>query len=161
MTAEEWERIKALFSAALAVPETERAGFLADACGDREDLLRTLAGLLANHSDSVTMTQGERTRGASVLGDGDLVAGRYRVVRFLAHGGTGEVYEVFDERLKLRLALKTLRSDLLSDRSALERFERELLVARQVSHENLCRLFDLVEYDTPVGPIPCLTEARC
>ena len=86
-----------------------------------------------------------------------MVAGRYRVVRFLAHGGTGEVYEVFDERLKLRLALKTLRSDLSSDRSALARFERELLVARQVSHENLCRLFDLVEYDTPVGPIPCLT----
>ncbi|MEO8372907.1 MAG: protein kinase [Candidatus Solibacter sp.] len=157
MTAAEWERVKSLFSASLAVSEAQRAAFLADACGDRKDLLRTLEELLANHAESVSTTHSVGESGTTVLNDGDLVAGRYRVVRFMAHGGMGEVYEIFDERLKLRLALKTLRSELLSDRTALARFERELLIARDVSHENLCRLYDLVEHDTPSGPVPCLT----
>ena len=80
---------------------------------------------------------------------------------FIASGGMGEVYEAYDERLRSRLALKTVRPDVVSEEGALERFKREILIARGVSHENLCRVFDFVEHQTGESKyaecIPCLT----
>ena len=75
-----------------------------------------------------------------------VVGGRFRVVRLLARGGMGEVYEVMDQELGTRVALKTLRLDLADDPLALERFRREVQLARQVTHRNVCRLFDLVRH---------------
>jgi TolB-like protein len=74
---------------------------------------------------------------------GEVVAERYRVERFIAFGGMGEVYEAEDTALKSRVALKTLRLDLSHDARILERFKRELLLARRITHVNVCRLFDL------------------
>lgn len=78
---------------------------------------------------------------------GALVAGRYRVVRFLARGGMGEVYEAEDQALGERIALKTLRtlggSQGSSESRALDRFKREVQLARKVTHPNVCRIFDL------------------
>ncbi|HEY1586504.1 MAG TPA: hypothetical protein VGH63_12505, partial [Polyangia bacterium] len=47
--------------------------------------------------------------------DEELVGGRYRVVRFIARGGMGEVYEVEDTELHDRVALKTIRVELVDD----------------------------------------------
>ncbi len=77
----------------------------------------------------------------------------------------GEVYEAYDERLRVRLGLKTLRADLTPDPDALDRFQREIRVAHEVTHPNLCRVFDLVEHRQPAGAagdrsgvvITCLT----
>src|SRR5262249_40853282 len=74
---------------------------------------------------------------------GEMVAGRYRVERFIAFGGMGEVYEAEDTELKSRVALKTLRPDLAEDARILERFKREILLARRITHVNVCRIFDL------------------
>jgi serine/threonine protein kinase len=68
-----------------------------------------------------------------------------------------EVYEAFDESLRLRLALKTLCSELTATDDDLGRFQGEILVAREVSHENLCRVLDFVEPHTADRIIPCLT----
>lgn len=77
------------------------------------------------------------------LQEGDLLAdGRYRIGRFLGEGGMGSVYEATDLELGVRLALKTLRPES-TVASALERFKREIHVARQVTHPNVCRLYDL------------------
>ncbi|MCG8459717.1 MAG: serine/threonine protein kinase, partial [Holophagales bacterium] len=73
---------------------------------------------------------------------GALVAGRYEIVRFLARGGIGEVYEVLDRELGERLALKTLQAHEAGDGLARERFRREIQLARRVTHPNVCRLFD-------------------
>ena len=70
------------------------------------------------------------------------LADRYRVVRFLARGGAGEVYEAEDLQLGLRVALKTVRPDVAEDPKSLERFKREIQLARQVTHPNVCRIFD-------------------
>lgn len=72
---------------------------------------------------------------------GDLVAGRYRVLRFIARGGAAEVYEVEDQELGQRLALKALRRDPFRAR-AIERFKREINLARQVTHPNVCRIYE-------------------
>ena len=77
------------------------------------------------------------------LAPGAMVAGRYRVVRFLARGGMGEVYEAEDLELRERVALKTVRSEVARDQVAVERFRREIQLARKVTHPNVCRIFDV------------------
>jgi serine/threonine protein kinase/tetratricopeptide (TPR) repeat protein len=79
---------------------------------------------------------------------GDVLAERYRVMRFLAEGGMGEVFEVQDLELGGRLAAKTVRAEVAADPTALERFRREIQLARRVTHPNVCRMFD-VAYHRP------------
>ena len=71
------------------------------------------------------------------------IAGRYRVVRFIARGGMGEVYEVEDLTLHERVALKTVRPEVARDTATVERFKREIQLARKVTHPNVCRIFDV------------------
>jgi eukaryotic-like serine/threonine-protein kinase len=75
--------------------------------------------------------------------EGVTVGERYRIVRHLASGGMGEVYEAEDTLLRERLALKTIRRAAATDERALERFKREIHLARKVTHPNVCRLFDV------------------
>jgi len=89
----------------------------------------------------------------AVFGDGETVAGRYRIVRFLAQGGMGEVYEVEDLELRERAALKTVRPETGADSLAVERFRREIQLARKVTHPNVCRIFD-VSHHRPLHPLP-------
>jgi tetratricopeptide (TPR) repeat protein len=77
------------------------------------------------------------------LAPGRLVAGRYRVVGVVGVGGMGIVYRAQDEQLDLPVALKVLRPEHASDPRFLERFRRELILARQVSHRNVVRIHDL------------------
>jgi tRNA A-37 threonylcarbamoyl transferase component Bud32 len=72
-----------------------------------------------------------------------LIANRYRIVRFVAEGGMGEVYEAEDLELHTRVALKTVRQEIAAHPRILERFKREILTARSVTHANVCRIFDL------------------
>lgn len=77
------------------------------------------------------------------LESGALLAERYRIVRFIAAGGMGEVYEAQDLELGARVALKRIRPDVVSDPRAIERFKREIHLARRVTHPNVCRIFDV------------------
>jgi eukaryotic-like serine/threonine-protein kinase len=74
---------------------------------------------------------------------GDVLAERYRVVRFIAQGAMGAVYEAEDLRLRERVALKTIRPEIAEDAKAVDRFMREIQLARKVTHPNVCRIFDL------------------
>lgn len=76
----------------------------------------------------------------------DLVAGRFKVVRFIARGGMGEVYEAEDLELKEHVALKTVRLDMARDERAVQRFRREIQLARKVTHPNICRTFDVFRH---------------
>jgi serine/threonine-protein kinase len=83
--------------------------------------------------------------GVSTLGsDGELVGGRYRIVRWLGGGGMGRVYEALDTELEERVALKVLKSGLSDD--ALERFRREVKLTRRIQHRNVARMFDIGEH---------------
>jgi len=81
---------------------------------------------------------------------GDVIAERYRVARFIARGGMGEVYEADDLELRERVALKTVRPEVAGDTVAVERFKREIQLARKVTHPNACRIFD-VSHHRPDG----------
>ena len=78
---------------------------------------------------------------------GTILADRYRIVGLLGKGGMGEVYRADDLKLGQPVALKFLPEHLLSDGAALARFHREVRVARQVSHKNVCRVYDIGEVD--------------
>lgn len=85
------------------------------------------------------------------LSDGALVAGRWRIVRFLARGGMGEVYEAEDLELRERVALKTIHPAVSSQPASLERFKREVHLARKVTHPNVCRLFEFGSHPAADG----------
>src|SRR5882724_7492395 len=78
---------------------------------------------------------------------GTILGDRYRIVGLLGKGGMGEVYRADDLKLSQPVALKFLPDHLLSDGAALARFHREVRVARQVSHRNVCRVYDIGEVD--------------
>src|SRR5258706_12899713 len=78
---------------------------------------------------------------------GTMLAERYRIVGLLGKGGMAEVYRPDDLKLGQPVALKLLPDHLLSDGAALARFHREVRVARQVSHKNVCRVYDIGEVD--------------
>src|SRR2546428_273698 len=78
---------------------------------------------------------------------GTMLAERYRIVGLVGRGGMGEVYRADDLKLGQPVALKFLPEHLLSDGAALARFHREVRIARQVSHHNVCRVYDIGEVD--------------
>jgi serine/threonine-protein kinase len=78
---------------------------------------------------------------------GTLVAGRYRIVSLLGRGGMGEVYRATDLTLAQPVALKFLIYAGPRHERAIERFHNEVRVARQVSHPNVCRVYDVGEAD--------------
>ena len=78
---------------------------------------------------------------------GAIVAGRYRIVALAGRGGMGEVYRADDLTLDQAVALKFLPDVASQDPARLTQFHNELRIARQVSHKNVCRLYDLGEAD--------------
>jgi serine/threonine protein kinase len=78
---------------------------------------------------------------------GATVADRYRVISLLGHGGMGEVYGADDLKLGQRVALKFLPSSRAQDTNWREQFFAEVRIARQVSHPNVCRVYDVGESD--------------
>jgi eukaryotic-like serine/threonine-protein kinase len=95
--------------------------------------------------DSLTNSSGDAgaKNGSSAFVAGDLVASRYKVVRLIGSGGTGEVYEAIDTALGVSVALKALKPSFASSAVQLERFRREIQNARKVTHFNVCRIFDM------------------
>lgn len=81
-----------------------------------------------------------------------MVAGRYRIVRLLGRGGMGEVFEADDLELGGRVALKTILPKIARNERAIERFKQEIHLARQVTHPNVCRIYDLAYHQPDEGP---------
>src|SRR5713226_5263507 len=78
---------------------------------------------------------------------GQIIADRYRVVALAGRGGMGEVYRAEDLKLSQIVAIKFLPATLSKDAGALARFHSEVRIARQVSHPNVCRVFDIGDAD--------------
>ncbi len=78
------------------------------------------------------------------LTTGTLLGGRYRIEGVLGFGGMGVVYRARDLKLDCDIALKRIRPDRVSPERR-ETLRREIILSRRVTHENVCRVFDLVE----------------
>jgi serine/threonine protein kinase/tetratricopeptide (TPR) repeat protein len=82
---------------------------------------------------------------AAVFQIGDMLGGRYEILLLLGEGGMGAVYKAADRELDRFVALKVIRPELASNPSILARFKQELLLAHQVTHRNVIRIYDLGE----------------
>jgi predicted Ser/Thr protein kinase len=76
---------------------------------------------------------------------GTVLSQRYRIASLLGRGGMGEVYRTDDLRLGQPVALKFIRAPLANDPGRLARLHEEVRIARQVSHPNVCRVYDIGE----------------
>ena len=140
------DRLKSIFLRAAEVEGPEREGVLAAECGEDAALRARVEGLLAHHDETGSMEILPKVMAggyAPSLATGRLVSKRFRIRRFIGKGGMGEVYEASDEELGGVLALKIILPGLIENEEMLARFKREVHLARQVTHPNVCRIFDV------------------
>src|SRR3954469_15276812 len=83
----------------------------------------------------------------SQFAPGSIIAGRYRIVSLLGSGGMGEVYRADDLKLGQQVALKFLPAALARDAMQLNLLHEEVRLGRQVAHPNVCRVYDIGEWD--------------
>jgi len=167
---ERWQRVKALFEAAVERPADERDAFLDAATGDDIALRREVESLLASDGSGGSYLDRLPVASASVLADplaavaiasdptpshGPLVAGLrvgpYEIVGPLGAGAMGEVYRARDTKLNRSVALKVLpeRFALDPDRSA--RFTREAHLLATLNHPNIAAIYGLEESNPSTG----------
>ncbi len=91
---------------------------------------------------SVSQTETLQTH-LKELTTGSTFAGRYQIIEELGQGGMGKVYKAFDREVNVRVALKLVKPEIAADKNTIERFRNELKVAREISHKNICRMYDL------------------
>src|SRR5215469_9650016 len=163
MTPERFDRIRAVYEAAVDAPAASRQRVLERECtgddelrqaverllGAREHLPEWLSGPVlgmahaALAGEPTTLTQpGPAAR--MRFAPGTLLAERYRIIYMLGRGGMGEVYRADDLLLGQPVALKFLPA---ASETALSRFRNEVRTARQISHPNVCRVYDIGEAD--------------
>ena len=140
ISAENWERIDRLFSQALEVAPEARNAFLSKQCSDQAVIGR-VRELLASHEKADGFLNDEHRaqmangvmRTALTFKEGDLLADRFKIVRFIDRGGMGDVYEAEDVYLHMQVAIKAIRPDLLDVPGFQERFKREVKLAKEVA----------------------------
>jgi tetratricopeptide (TPR) repeat protein len=154
MTPELWQRLKPLYEAAVELPVGERSQFLTNACGGDDPLRHELEVLLRAHDRETSSLDGplidfHRLFPAKAMPfvEGELVMGRFRIVRHVGEGGMGDVYEAMDLELG-RVALKTIRSDVAASPEVLARFRKEVMLARKVTGPHVCRIHEWFATDS-------------
>ena len=83
--------------------------------------------------------------GATIFEVGSVLGGRYEIQMLLGMGGMGAVYKAHDREVDRGVGLKVIRPDLAGNPAILARFKQELVLARQVTHRNIIRIYDLSE----------------
>jgi hypothetical protein len=132
-----------------AIPESSRfcpqcgASMVADVVVTRTEAVSTPAPSPSSHPASSSPSTLDEGR----FLPGTLLAGRYRIVALLGRGGMGEVYRANDLKLGQPVALKFLPETTARNETVLARFYNEIRIARQVSHPNVCRVYDLGEVE--------------
>jgi len=148
-------RVKEIFNEAVGLPPDERPAFLDAACGADDALRRRVERLLRALDEagpflaSPTQTShgGPSAAETEPLRPGRTLGTRYRIVALAGRGGMGEVYRAEDLTLGQTVALKLLPETVGRDAGRLARLREEVRVARQVSHPNVCRVYDIGEAD--------------
>ena len=148
MTPEQWRRVNDLYHAALDTPTESRARFVHDHASDDHTVAHELQRLLEVDPGKTAVVDKAavnlRLLLAPVIAPGDHIASRYRILGEVGAGGMGQVYEAVDDELKTRVALKIIRPELANEPRVVARFKQEIQLARQVTHPNVCRAFDLI-----------------
>src|SRR5580698_5614862 len=156
MDVERWQKVERLYHAVLECEESERAAFLARACGDDEVLRREVESLLSYGGRSEKFIEGSALDAvaSALAGDGEdsasaesRIIGRrisqYRIVEQLGSGGMGEVYRAVraDDQYQKEVAIKLVRAGADSG-LVIGRFKNERQILAGLDHPNIARLLD-------------------
>ena len=161
----EWSRVKTLFQSMLDMDATARRRFLEEQALPA-DVASAVEELLLAHDEAGSFLDPQALQRSTLLLNspasriqaGDVLADRFRIVSFRARGGMGEVYEAVDLELQMPVAIKVIRPEIADFPGMLNRFRREVHLARQVTHPNVCRIFDLFHHhDKRDGTVLFLT----
>lgn len=154
MDPKRWKQIDELVDAALDVPESEREALLDARVNGDQELKTAVLKLLGAHSDSSQFLDQSAMRVvAQAMADekprvpmrsrvGEMI-GTYRIERLIGHGGMGEVYLAFDEKMRRNVALKILPSDGSADDERVRRFEMEARAISKLNHPNIVTIYDV------------------
>jgi len=181
------EHVEQIFVTALGLDPSKRAAYLQNACGNSPEVKARVEKMLQDDEQAGSFLEHPLFDHLSpdVIRDeyippqdtdagtgdatctrpydpqfksGDILFDRFQVVRFIARGGMGEVYEVADSQLRgVHVALKTVLSQYAADPLMQERLQREVLNAREVVHLNLCPIYDIFHWNRPEGRLTFLT----
>lgn len=136
---EHWDRLERLYHEAAALPHSERAVFVAGACGSDSRLRQDLEALLQH--ESTNFLDGDRL----VVG-GTLVGrrlGAYEILEVIGRGGMGDVYRARDLVLGRTVAVKVLPPEWLSHADRRARFESEARILASLNHPNIANVYEL------------------
>ncbi|MEY3027123.1 MAG: Serine/threonine-protein kinase PrkC, partial [Planctomycetota bacterium] len=109
------------------------------------------AGLLSIDLPALLRAADWESGGAERLRPGAML-GHYRIERFIAAGGMGEVYEATDTRIGRRVAIKTLPR--FADQERAQRFIREARIMARLEHPSIARLYEWGAPDRTEGGYP-------
>ncbi len=146
--------------------DDDRAGsFLQHPLFDLHPLLNDLNKQVAQNPPNVGSTGPLNGNGTAPpikieeqLKPGQILKNRFVVIRFIDRGGMGEVYEVEDRDLHgIHIALKTILPQVADDPDLQQRFKREVILAREVVHPNLCPIYDIFQCELPSASFLFLT----
>jgi tetratricopeptide (TPR) repeat protein len=161
-----WDQVAEIVAEAASIQPAEREAYVRGQTDDPEVLQEALSLLAVPppsrdilerpaiewYSPDETATAWEEP--LPRLACGETVAGRFYIKAFLGRGGMAEVYAADDQELGETVALKLLRPDFSEEPAFVERFRREIRLARRISHPNVARVFDLVQ--DPAHPLGSL-----
>jgi serine/threonine protein kinase len=149
MGPERWQKIQAIYRAALQRSEAERHAFVVEACGDDEDLRNEVKSLLAADVKAQSFLEVSavevEARSIAAQTPASLVGrqlGRYKILAPIDSGGMGEVYRARDLSLNRSVAIKVLPQHLAQDSEGRARFLREAKAVAALSHPNVLAIHD-------------------
>lgn len=149
-------RVRELFAAALELDTAERHAFVADACGDDSALRHELESLLEADAHAGGFLDPPGARAHDDEGDPrGLVIGRYTVMRRIASGGMGTVYEAEQPQPRRRVALKLLRTPFPSA-AARARFTLEAEILGRLEHHGVATIYEASTHPGAGGSVPFL-----
>jgi len=159
MTLGKWEQVQKIFETVLPERFRQRVSPVQrPSAGDGKSATQTETrpargeGAAASPGTPTLSVIHHHTQHASQsLLSGQIVAGRFEILRFLNSGGMGEVYEAWDSELKESVALKTIRPEIASSPSVIDRFKQEVKQARVISHVNVCRVYEVFSHEQASG----------